>query len=60
MKNKKWYEWMLTGVYFAMIIVCVLLNLTPGQRESISNIIVNAAMFVIVGVIFGVVPIGVG
>ena len=52
MKNKKWYEWMLTGVYFAMIVVCVLLNLSPGQRESVSNIIVNAAMFVIVGVIF--------
>ena len=52
MKNKKWYEWMLTAVYFAMVVVCVLLNLMPGQREGLSNIIVNVAMFVIVGIIF--------
>lgn len=52
MKNSKWYEWGIPVVYVGMIILCVLLNLFSGQRESIASIIVNAAMFLIVGIIF--------
>jgi len=52
MSNKKWYEWMLTIVYFAMAGLCVFLNFTPGHQESLASIIVNAVMFAIVGLIF--------
>lgn len=52
MKNKKWYEWLLPFVFAAMVLLCVVLNLTGGQKEGLSNILVNAAMFIIVGGIF--------
>lgn len=52
MKNKKWYEWLLPFVFAAMVLLCVVLNLSGGQKEGLSNILVNAAMFVIVMVIF--------
>ncbi|MCR5688311.1 MAG: MotA/TolQ/ExbB proton channel family protein [Lachnospiraceae bacterium] len=52
MFKKKWYEWMLVIVYFAMVALCVYLNLTPGHKESVTTIAVNAVMFVIVAVIF--------
>ncbi|MCR5688314.1 MAG: MotA/TolQ/ExbB proton channel family protein [Lachnospiraceae bacterium] len=52
MFKKKWYEWMLVIVYFAMVALCVYLNLTPGHKESVTTIVVNAVMFVIVAVIF--------
>lgn len=50
--SKKWYEWLLTLVYLAMVGLCVFLNFTPGHRESLATIIVNAIMFLIVAVIF--------
>ncbi len=49
---RKWYEWILTIVFFAMVTLCVYLNITPDHRESITTITVNAVMFVIVAVIF--------
>jgi len=51
MQNKKWYEWLVAVVFIAMVVVCVYLNLFSGQGESIANIAVNAAMFIIVAVI---------
>ena len=50
--KKKWYEWMLVVVYVAMVALCLFLNFTPGHRESIASIIVNVAMFVIIGAVF--------
>lgn len=52
MSNRKWYEWMLTVVYFAMVALCVFLNFSAQHKESMATIIVNALMFVIVGIIF--------
>ena len=52
MFKRKWYEWILTIVFFSMVALCVYLNITPGHRESYTTIIVNAVMFVIVAVIF--------
>lgn len=52
MAKRKWYEWVLTIVYIAMVALCVYLNFTPGHQESIATIVVNAVMFVIVGIIF--------
>lgn len=49
--NRKWYEWILTIVYFAMVLLCVFLNFAPGHRESLATIIVNVVMFAIVAVI---------
>lgn len=51
MHNKKWYEWLVALVFIAMVGLCVYLNVFSGQGEDISNITVNAAMFVIVAVI---------
>ena len=52
MFKRKWYEWILTIVFFAMVTLCVYLNITPGHRESLTTITVNAVMFVIVAIIF--------
>lgn len=52
MKNKKWYEWLLLAVYVAMVILCIVLNASGGQKEGFANLIVNIGMFVIVAVIF--------
>ncbi|MDO4961407.1 MAG: MotA/TolQ/ExbB proton channel family protein [Eubacteriales bacterium] len=52
MSGKKWYEALLLIVFIAMLALCVALNLTSGQRETISNIAVNAVMFIIVAIIF--------
>lgn len=52
MKNKQWYEWLLPVTFAAMLGLCLALNLTGGQKEGLSNIIVNGAMFLIVAVIF--------
>ena len=52
MSKKKWYEWLLIIVYIAMVILCIVLNFFAGQHEGIANILVNAAMFAIVAVIF--------
>ena len=51
MQNKKWYEWLIVIVYFAMVGLCVYLNVFSGKGEGISNIAVNGAMFVIVALI---------
>ncbi|MCR5526595.1 MAG: MotA/TolQ/ExbB proton channel family protein [Lachnospiraceae bacterium] len=52
MGNKKWYEWLLTLVYIAMIGVFVYLNLFTDQKEDIASIVVNIVMFIVVAVIF--------
>ena len=56
--NRKWYEWILTVVYIAMVGLCIYLNFTPGHKEGLENIIVNIVMFVIVAVIFLVADFG--
>ncbi len=43
---------MLTIVYFAMVALCVYLNLSPDHKESMTTLIVNAVMFVIVAIVF--------
>ena len=58
MFRRKWYEWLLTIVFFAMVALCVYLNIMPDHRESMTTIIVNAVMFVIVAIIFLVAEIG--
>jgi len=52
MNNRKWYEWILTLVYIAMVLLCVYLNFTKGHEESLATIIVNIVMFIIVAIIF--------
>ncbi len=52
MNGKKWYEALLIITYLAMVALCVALNLTAGQRESVPIIAVNVIMFLIVGIIF--------
>lgn len=50
--SRKWYEWFLTVVYFAMVGLCIYLNFTPGHKESVESIVVNVLMFIIVAIIF--------
>ncbi|MBR4575432.1 MAG: MotA/TolQ/ExbB proton channel family protein [Lachnospiraceae bacterium] len=52
MFKRKWYEWMLTVVFFAMVALCVYLNLSPDHRESFTTIAVNLVLFVIVAIVF--------
>ncbi len=52
MFRRKWYEWILTIVFFLMVALCVYLNLSPDHKESITTITVNAVMFVIVAIVF--------
>jgi len=52
MRNRRWYEWLLTITYAAMICLCIALNLFGAQKEGFANIIVNAVLFLIVGIIF--------
>ncbi len=60
MFKRKWYEWVLTIVYFAMIALCLYLNkIGPGKGQGItSTIVINAALFVIVAIIFLAADIG--
>ena len=58
MFKRKWYEWILTIVFFGMVALCVYLNILPDHRESMTTIIVNAVMFVIVAIIFLVADFG--
>ncbi len=58
MFKRKWYEWMLTIVYLLMVALCLYLNFTPGHKESVTTIIVNAVMFVIVAIVFLVADLG--
>ena len=51
MQNRRWYEWLLTATFIAMAGLCLVLNLTAGQKEGPANIAVNAALFLIVGII---------
>lgn len=51
MQNRRWYEWLLTATFIAMAALCLVLNLTAGQKEGPANIAVNAALFLIVGII---------
>ena len=52
MFKRKWYEWLLTIVYIAMVGLCVFLNFSQGHKESLATIIVNIVMFIIVAIIF--------
>ncbi len=52
MKNSKLYRWLIFLSYAAMVGVCVYLNMFSGQAEGRANLIVNAVMFVLVGLIF--------
>ncbi|MCR5591749.1 MAG: MotA/TolQ/ExbB proton channel family protein [Lachnospiraceae bacterium] len=52
MFKRKWYEWILTIVFFGMVALCVYLNFTPDHKESVTTIAVNAVMFFIVAIIF--------
>ena len=52
MLKRKWYEWFLTIVFFAMVALCVYLNITPEHRESVTTIAVNAGLFLIVAIVF--------
>ncbi len=49
--NKKGYEALIVITYIAMAVVCVCLNLF-GRNIALPNIIINGAMFVIVGIVF--------
>lgn len=49
--NKKGYEALIVITYIAMAVVCVCLNLF-GKNIALPNIIINGAMFVIVGIVF--------
>ena len=49
--NKKGYEALIVITYIAMGVVCVCLNLF-GKNIALPNIIINGAMFVIVGLVF--------
>ena len=54
MFKRKWYEWMLTVVFFAMIALCLYLNkIGPGKgMELTSTIVINIVLFVIVAIVF--------
>ncbi len=54
MFKRKWYEWILTIVYFAMIALCVYLNYRPEVRGEANKttIVINIVMFIIVAVVF--------
>ena len=52
MKGKKRYELLLLITFIAMSALCAVLNLTGRQRVSVSNIAINAVMFLIVGIVF--------
>ncbi len=61
MLKRKWYEWFLTIVYFAMVILCIFLNLEwfrnifkPENREPFNSftMAVNAFLFIIVAIVF--------
>lgn len=49
--NKKGYEALIVITYIAMGVVCVCLNLF-GKNIALPNIIINGAMFVVVGLVF--------
>ena len=57
MKNKKGYEWLIVATYVVLALVCVYLNIFYGLRGAgflnrFANILVNLAMFAIVGLVF--------
>ena len=54
MKKSRWYEYLTIITFIAMAAVCIYLNLFAGQFSGIANIIVNIAMFIIVGIILAV------
>lgn len=54
MFKRKWYEWILTIVYFGMVALCLYLNkIGPGKGQGItSTIVINAVLFIIVAIVF--------
>ena len=61
MLKRKWYEWLLTIVYFAMVVLCIFLNLEwfrnifkPESRDSLNSftMAVNAFLFLVVAIVF--------
>lgn len=51
MKGKQ--ERILVFIYIVMILICLFLNCTSENQVQMSDILVNAGLFVIVGIIFG-------
>lgn len=60
MLKRKWYEWVLTIVYFGMIALCLYLNkIGPGKSQGITaTIVINAVLFIIVAIVFLAADIG--
>ncbi|MCR4909246.1 MAG: MotA/TolQ/ExbB proton channel family protein [Lachnospiraceae bacterium] len=52
MRKANRYEYLIWIVYAAMILVCIYLNIFASGGGGLANIIVNVAMFVIVGLVF--------
>lgn len=52
MKETGWYAKLPLAAYILMLAVCICLNIFSDQGPNIANIAVNAAMFIIVAVIF--------
>ncbi len=52
MRKANRYEYLIWIVYAAMILVCIYLNIFASGGGGLANIIVNVAMFAIVGVVF--------
>lgn len=58
MIGRKWYEWMLTVVFIAMVMLCVALNVDmikavlAGKEVNITTLVVNAVLFIIVAIVF--------
>ncbi len=52
MFKRKWYEWILTVVFFLMAAVCLYLNKSSVMEKNYTTVIVNAVLFIIVAIVF--------
>lgn len=57
MFRRKWYEWILTIVYFGMAALCLYLNwkyIKPesGEEPNYMTLMINAVLFLIVAIVF--------
>ena len=54
MFKRKWYEWLLTIVYIAMVLLCLYLNreMFLGGEMNVVTLAVNALLFLIVAIVF--------
>ncbi len=51
MSNRKWYEWLLTLTFVAMLLLCIYLVYFSGQGGDIYNMVVSFTMFGLVALI---------